>query len=104
LTPQSAQALGIGIIHQELNLCPHLTVAENIFLNREFSAGGFLNEKKQNEESKKYLKSLDLDLDPATPVRKLPVSKQQMVEICKTLSMKANIIIMYEPTSALTEK
>jgi ribose transport system ATP-binding protein len=104
LTPQSAQAIGIGIIHQELNLCPHLTVAENIFLNREFSSMGILNEKKQNEEVKKYLKTLDLDIDPSTPIRKLPVSKQQMVEICKTLSMNANIIIMDEPTSALSER
>jgi ribose transport system ATP-binding protein len=104
LTPQSAQAMGIGIIHQELNLCPHLTVAENIFLNREFSSAGVLDEKKQNEEAKKYLKTLDLDIDPATLVKKLPVSQQQMVEICKTLSMDGNIIIMDEPTSALTEK
>jgi ribose transport system ATP-binding protein len=104
LTPQSAQTLGIGIIHQELNLCPHLSVAENIFLNREFTALGVLDSKKQNEEAKKYLKTLNLDIDPATPVHKLPVSKQQMVEICKTLSMNARIIIMDEPTSALTEK
>ncbi|MDR2052504.1 MAG: sugar ABC transporter ATP-binding protein [Treponema sp.] len=104
LTPQSAQNLGIGIIHQELNLCPHLTVAENIFLNREFTASGFLNEKKQNEAVKQYLEALNLDINPTTPVRNLPVSKQQMVEICKTLSMNAKIIIMDEPTSALTEK
>jgi ribose transport system ATP-binding protein len=104
LTPQSAQVLGIGIIHQELNLCPHLTVAENIFLNREFTSVGVLNKKTQNIEAKKYLKSLNLDIDPDTLVRELPVSKQQMVEICKTLSMNANIIIMDEPTSALTEK
>jgi ribose transport system ATP-binding protein len=104
LTPQSAQNLGIGIIHQELNLCPHLTVAENIFLNREFTVSGFLNEKKQNEAAKQYLKTLNLDINPATPVSNLPVSKQQMVEICKTLSMNARIIIMDEPTSALTEK
>ena len=104
LTPITAQALGIGIIHQELNLCPHLTVAENIFLNREFTKSGFLSQKKQNEEAKKYLKSLNLDIDPDVLVRSLPVSKQQMVEICKTLSMNANIIIMDEPTSALTEK
>jgi ribose transport system ATP-binding protein len=104
LTPQSAQTMGIGIIHQELNLCPHLTVAENIFLNREFTTTGVLNATKQNQEAKKYLKALNLDIDPAVPVRKLPVSKQQMVEICKTLSMNANIIIMDEPTSALSEK
>ena len=104
LTPQSAQALGIGIIHQELNLCPHLTVAENIFLNREFTRTGFLDGRQQNREAVKYLKSLNLDIDPDIPVKKLPVSKQQMVEICKTLSMNAKIIIMDEPTSALTEK
>ena len=104
LTPHSAQALGIGIIHQELNLCPHLTVAENIFLNREFTANGFLNSKKQKTEAKKYLKALNLDINPDIQVQKLPVSKQQMVEICKTLSMDAKIIIMDEPTSALTEK
>ncbi|WP_041610941.1 sugar ABC transporter ATP-binding protein [Treponema primitia] len=104
LSPQTAQNLGIGIIHQELNLCPHLTVAENIFLNREFTVTGFLNTKKQNEESKGYLQQLNLDIDPNTRVSELPVSKRQMVEICKTLSMNARIIIMDEPTSALTEK
>jgi ribose transport system ATP-binding protein len=104
LTPHSAQALGIGIIHQELNLCPHLTVAENIFLNREFNTYNFLKNKQQNKEAVKYLKSLNLDIDPNVQVSKLPVSKQQMVEICKTLSMNAKIIIMDEPTSALTEK
>ena len=105
LTPYSAQVHGIGIIHQELNLCPHLTVAENIFLNREFTAPmGILKEKVQRAESLKYLHALDLDIDPNIQVSKLPVSKQQMVEICKTLSMNAKIIIMDEPTSALTEK
>jgi ribose transport system ATP-binding protein len=104
LTPLSAQRLGIGIIHQELNLCPHLSVAENIYLNREIASFGITNRKKQNSEAKKYLDALELDVDPDTPVRELPVSKQQMVEICKTLSMNASIIIMDEPTSALTDK
>ncbi|MDR0447787.1 MAG: sugar ABC transporter ATP-binding protein [Treponema sp.] len=105
LSPISAQHMGIGIIHQELNLCPHLTVAENIFLNREFTnTAGVLNKKKQNEEARQYLNQLNLNIDPATPTNKLPISKQQMVEICKTLSLNANIVIMDEPTSALTEK
>ena len=103
-TPHAAMEMGIGIIHQELNLCPHLTVAENIFLNREFTVSGFLRKKKQNTEAVKYLSSLNLDIDPDVQVSKLPVSKQQMVEICKTLSMNAQVIIMDEPTSALTEK
>jgi len=104
LTPHSAQGLGIGIIHQELNLCPHLTVAENIFLNREYTAAGFLKTGRQKKEAEKFLRYLNLDIDPDTPVRNLPVPKQQMVEICKTLSMDAKIIIMDEPTSALSEK
>jgi ribose transport system ATP-binding protein len=104
LTPLAAQGLGIGIIHQELNLCNHLTVAENMFLGREFTRTGMLNRKKQQEEARKYLDMLDLDIDPAVKVSSLPVSQQQMVEICKTLSMNAQVIIMDEPTSALTEK
>ncbi|MDR2792196.1 MAG: sugar ABC transporter ATP-binding protein [Treponema sp.] len=104
LTPLSAQRLGIGIIHQELNLCSHLSVAENIYLNREIAAFGITDRKRQNGKAKKYLDALELDVDPDTPVRELPVSKQQMVEICKTLSMSAKIIIMDEPTSALTDK
>jgi ribose transport system ATP-binding protein len=104
LTPLSAQRLGIGIIHQELNLCPHLSVAENIYLNREIASFGITDRKKQNRAAKKYLDTLKLDVDPDTLVRELPVSKQQMVEICKTLSMNAKVIIMDEPTSALTDK
>jgi ribose transport system ATP-binding protein len=104
LTPLAAQKLGIGIIHQELNLCGHLTVAENMFLNREFTGIGILNSRKQNEEARKYLDMLDLNIDPAAKINTLPVSKQQMIEICKTLSMNAQVIIMDEPTSALTEK
>ena len=73
LTPLSAQKLGIGIIHQELNLCPHLSVAENIYLNREIAAFGITNRKKQNREAKKYLDALDLDLDPDMLVLRLTV-------------------------------
>jgi ribose transport system ATP-binding protein len=104
LTPIAAQEMGIGIIYQELNLCQHLTVAENIFLNREFTRFGILNAQQQREAAYKYLKTLSLDIDPDTRVSELPVSKQQMVEICKTLSMNAQVIIMDEPTSALTDK
>jgi ribose transport system ATP-binding protein len=103
-TPSRAQELGIGIIHQELNLCRHLTVAENIFLGREATKFGVMNAKEQNRRAKELLDKLNVDIDPKALVRELPVSKQQMVEICKTLSMNANIIIMDEPTSALTDK
>lgn len=103
-SPLQAQELGIGIIHQELNLCGHLTVAENIFLGRESTKLGITNSRDQNRKAKELLDNLNVDIDPKALVRELPVSKQQMVEICKTLSMNANIIIMDEPTSALTEK
>ncbi len=104
LTPHTAQERGIAIIHQELNLCPHLTVAENIFLGREFTNAGVMNRRRMNEEARALLAKLAVDIEPDTLVRELQVSKQQMVEICKTLSMNADIIIMDEPTSALTEK
>ncbi|WP_312642190.1 sugar ABC transporter ATP-binding protein [Hydrogenoanaerobacterium sp.] len=102
--PKEAERLGIAIIHQELNLCKHLTVAENIFLTREETKMGILNDRVINKKAKELLDSLNLDLKPTTKVGTLPVSKQQMVEICKALSVNADIIIMDEPTSALTEK
>jgi ribose transport system ATP-binding protein len=103
-SPSRAQELGIGIIHQELNLCRHLTVAQNIFLGRETTRFGVTSSKDQNRKAKELLDRLNVDIDPRALVRDLPVSKQQMVEICKTLSMNANVIIMDEPTSALTDK
>ncbi|WP_410515292.1 sugar ABC transporter ATP-binding protein [Paenibacillus sp. BR2-3] len=102
LTPKKAQELGIAIIHQELNLCAHLSVAENIFLGREKTQAGVLSNKEMNKETELILKRLNIDIDPTTIVADLAVSKQQMVEISKALSIKAKILIMDEPTSALT--
>lgn len=104
LTPKKAQALGVAIIHQELNMCGHLTVAENIFLGRERLHSGILNEREMRKEAAKILGNLNIDIDPDTIVGDLPVSKQQMVEIAKALSTNAKILIMDEPTSALTSK
>ncbi len=104
LTPKKAQELGIAIIHQELNMCQHLTVAENMFLGREKSKFGYIQQKEINQAAKEVLDKLKIDLEPDTVVRKLPVSKQQMVEIAKALSTNARILIMDEPTSALTER
>ncbi|HBE80507.1 MAG TPA: D-xylose ABC transporter ATP-binding protein [Firmicutes bacterium] len=101
---QSAQQHGICIIHQELNLAPHLTVAQNMFLGREpMTYGQILDEKKLNQMAAEILQSLHLDIKPTTLVKDLSVSKQQMVEICKALSVKSKILIMDEPTSALSE-
>ncbi|GKX31556.1 putative ribose/galactose/methyl galactoside import ATP-binding protein 1 [Vallitalea longa] len=102
--PKEAESKGIAIIHQELNLCRHLTVAENMFLTREDSRWGFLSKKQTNIKAQKILDSLNLDLKATDLVSNLQVSKQQMVEICKALSSDAEIIIMDEPTSALTDK
>lgn len=104
LTPKSARELGIAIIHQELNMCSHLTVAENIFLGREKASSGMLQQKEMNEEAKKILERLNIDIDPTVVVGDLAVSKQQMVEIAKAISTKSKILIMDEPTSALTSK
>lgn len=104
LTPLKAQELGIAIIHQELNLCPHLTVSQNIFLGREKRKGIVLDNKTMDEEARKILKEMDMDLDPNTQVDRLSVSKQQMVEIAKALSENAKVLIMDEPTSALTSR
>ncbi len=104
MNTKKAEELGIAIIHQELNLCAHLTVAQNIFLGREIIGYGMLSARKMNAEAKKILTSLNIDIDPEMIVGDMSVSKQQMVEIAKALSTNAKILIMDEPTSALTAK
>lgn len=104
LTPKQAQEIGVAIIHQELNMCRHLSVAENMFLGREECRGILLSNKKMESEAQRVLDELKIDIDPRQVVGDLPVSKQQMVEIAKALSTKARILIMDEPTSALTSK
>ena len=104
LTPKKAQELGIAIIHQELNMCTDLTVAENMFLGRESHARGVIRQREMDRQAAEILKTLKIDIDPRTVVKKLPVSKQQMVEIAKALSTNARILIMDEPTSALTDR
>ena len=95
---------GIGIIYQELNLIPHLSVAANIFIGREpLTQFGTLDEKKMNTDAAAVLSRLNIRLDPTIILNKLPVSKQQMVEIAKALSLDSEVLIMDEPTSALSE-
>lgn len=104
MTPKQAQEAGVAIIHQELNMCRHLSVAENMFLGREISKGLSLNNAKMESEARKILDDLKIDIDPKQTVGDLPVSKQQMVEIAKALSINAKILIMDEPTSSLTAR
>lgn len=103
-SPRSAQDLGISIIHQEFNLLPHLTVAQNIFIGREpRKVKGILDEKKINEDAEKILKKLNLNLKPTDIVKELSVAQQQMVEIAKAISVDSKVLIMDEPTAALTD-
>lgn len=105
LTPKLAEDLGISIIYQEFTLLPHLSVAENIFLGRQpQKKAGLIDWKKCYGESKTLLKQVGLDIDPKTPVSQLKVAQQQMVEIAKALSKQAQLIIMDEPSAALTQK
>ena len=104
LNPKLAQEVGVAIIHQELNMCKHLSVAENMFLGREKRKGIRLDNASMEAEAKGILDELKIDLDPRQVVGELPVSKQQMVEIAKALSTHAKILIMDEPTSALTAR
>lgn len=104
LTPKQAQEVGVAIIHQELNMCRHLSVAENMFLGREIGGKFGLNNAEMEAQAKAILDDLKIDIDPKQTVGDLPVSKQQMVEIAKALSINAKILIMDEPTSALTAR
>lgn len=103
---RDAQEMGINIIHQELNLMPDLTVAQNIFIGREPKGLGklFLNENKLNDAASELFKKLNIELNPRQKVSELTVAKQQMVEISKALSYNAKILVMDEPTAALTDK
>ena len=103
--PLSAQSAGITIIHQEFNLFPELTVEENIFIGREFCKNNRwrLDEKQQRQAAIDILQKLNLNISPDTLVADLTVAQQQMVEIAKAISVNAKILIMDEPTAALTE-
>src|SRR5690606_25658653 len=103
-SPLESEAAGIAIIHQELNLVPHLSIAENIYLAREPKKGWLVDRRKLFTDAKACLNRLGVDLDPATLVRGLSVAQCQMVEIAKALSLNAEVLIMDEPTSSLTEQ
>lgn len=102
--PKSSQEAGIGIIHQELNLIPELTIAENIFLGREFVRSfGLIDWKKMFSQADSLLQRLNLRYDSHSLISDLSIGEQQMVEIAKVLSFESKVIIMDEPTDALTD-
>lgn len=102
--PREAQTLGIAMIHQELNNVLEMTVAENIFLGREPKKLGLLDKRRMSREAKRVLEPICLDVDPTTLMKNLSVAQMQMVEIAKAVSLNARIIIMDEPTSAISDK
>ena len=102
--PKDAQDKGVCIVHQELNLMQHLTVAENIYIGREPTKGLLLNKAEQNRMTDELMQSLHLHIPAKTPVKQLTVAKQQMVEIAKSLSYNnTRLLVMDEPSAALTE-
>lgn len=104
-TPRHAQQLGISVIYQELDLIPYLTIPENIFVGREPIRGpGFVDWNEMAARSRQLMETVGMDLPFKVPVRKLSAAQQQMVMIAKALSFHADLIIMDEPTAALTQK
>jgi len=102
-SPRDAQLLGISTIYQEFNLVPHLSAAANIYLGREPSRAGVIDRRALVANAARLLESLGTTIDPRAPVRTLGVAEQQMVEVAKALSLECRILVMDEPTSALTE-
>ncbi|MEL7265925.1 MAG: sugar ABC transporter ATP-binding protein [Planctomycetota bacterium] len=102
--PRSAIDAGIALIHQELNLLPNLSIAENVFLGREPHRFGVTNRSKMVSDAERVLAEVGLDFDPRRLVSGLPIAQQQLIEIAKALSCQAKIVIMDEPTSSLTAR
>ena len=98
-----AEKQGISIIFQELNLFPNMNVMDNIFMANEFFQKGKINEKYQYELAKKLLERLELNVDPYTQLGELGIGHQQLVEIARALSKDTRVLIMDEPTSALSQ-
>lgn len=100
-TPQEAQAVGISTVYQEINLCPNLTVAENIYIGRQPKKMGRIDWKKMNSDAKDLLETLNIDVDVTQTLDSYSVSVQQMIAIARAVDMSAGVLILDEPTSSL---
>lgn len=105
-SPMTALNMGISMIHQEINLVPTTSVAENVWIGREYRFGNryFINRQKQEKATEEILGRLGLEISPSTPVSALSIAEMQLVEIARAVSYDSDIIIMDEPTSALTDE
>jgi inositol transport system ATP-binding protein len=103
-SPRDATDAGIAMIHQELNLVPHMTIAENIWIGREPVRFGLVSHAELYRKTRVLLEQLGIDLDPERQLGTLTVANQQMVEIAKAVSYDSEVLIMDEPTSAITDK
>jgi ABC-type sugar transport system ATPase subunit len=101
-TPHDSQKAGVSIIYQEFNLIPALTVRENLFLGRESTSRGFVKRREETAQARALFAKMGVDLDPESLCRDLSVSQQQVVEIAKALSQDATILVLDEPSAALT--
>ena len=101
-TPHDSQKAGVSIIYQEFNLIPALTVRENLFLGRESTSRGFVKRREETAQARALFAKMGVDLDPESLCRDLSVSQQQVVEIAKAFSQDATILVLDEPSAALT--
>jgi len=103
--PKEAAEKGVVIIHQELNLIPHLSITENLFLGQELTNKfGLLDYSRMNKKAKELLARMRLNVNPSTRINQLRVGQQQMVEIAKALLLESKVLIMDEPTSAISDR
>lgn len=103
--PKEAEKAGIAVIHQELNIIPQLTVSENMFLGKELTNGfGVLKTKEMKEKTTEYMNRLGISIDPDVEAGKLSVGQQQMIEIARAVAANTEVLIMDEPTAALTDR
>ena len=103
-SPQEAQTNGISTVYQEVNLCPNLTVAENLFIGREPRKAGFIDWKTMNRKSEELLKSLDIDIPATQMLEECSIAIQQMIAIARAVDMKCKVLILDEPTSSLDDE
>ena len=104
MAPGDVIKAGVSVIYQEFNLVPEMPIYENIFLGKEYRKGGIVDHKREIAESKEYMEKVGLDVNPKTLISQLSVAKKQLVEIAKAISNNVKLLVLDEPTAAITDK